>query len=137
MNYNLNKFINAQKKDFETARYELINGKKESHWMWYMFPQIKGLGKSYFSEYYGIESLDEAKEYYENEYLKKNMNDLIKIILELDCSDPKKVFGSPDDLKLKSSMTLFYLATKDKRFILILNKFYNGEFDENTIDIIK
>lgn len=137
MNYNLNKFINAQKKDFETARYELINGKKESHWMWYMFPQIKGLGKSYFSEYYGIESLDEAKEYYENEYLKKNMNDLIKIILELDCSDPKKVFGSPDDLKLKSSMTLFYLATKDKRFILVLNKFYNGEFDENTIDIIK
>ena len=71
MNYNLNKFINAQKKDFETARYELINGKKESHWMWYMFPQIKGLGKSYFSEYYGIESLDEVKEYYENEYLKK------------------------------------------------------------------
>ena len=65
------------------------------------------------------------------------MNDLIKIILELDCSDPKKVFGSPDDLKLKSSMTLFYLATKDKRFILVLNKFYNGEFDENTIDIIK
>ena len=64
------------------------------------------------------------------------MNDLIKIILELDCSDPKKVFGSPDDLKLKSSMTLFYLATKDKRFILVLNKFYNGEFDENTIDII-
>lgn len=137
MNYNLNKFINAQKKDFETARCELINGKKESHWMWYMFPQIKGLGKSYFSEYYGIESLDEAIEYYENEFLKNNMNDLIKIILELDCSDPRKVFGSPDDLKLKSSMTLFYIATKDKRFIMVLNKFYNGEFDENTIDIIK
>ena len=62
-NYNLNKFINAQKKDFEIARSELINGKKESHWMWYMFPQIKGLGKSYFSEYCGIESLNEAKEY--------------------------------------------------------------------------
>lgn len=137
MNYNLNKFINAQKKDFEAARCELINGKKESHWMWYMFPQIKGLGKSYFSEYYGIESLDEAKEYYENEYLKNNMNDLIKIILELDCSDPRKVFGSPDDLKLKSSMTLFYLATKEKRFIMVLNKFYNGEFDQNTINIIK
>lgn len=137
MSYNLHKFINAQKKDFELACEELKRGKKESHWMWYIFPQLKGLGNSYFSEYYGIESISEAKEYYENEYLKQNLNDLTGIILNLECSNPRIVFGSPDDLKLQSSMTLFYLATNETIFKKVLDKFYNGEMDSKTILLLK
>ena len=136
VNSNLDRFIKAQKNDFEIARQELQNGKKESHWMWYIFPQLKGLGFSYISNYYGIESLTEAKANYDNEYLKSNLNELIKILLNIESNNPTIIFGSPDDLKLKSSMTLFYLATNEKRFKKVLDKYYNGELDQKTLDLL-
>ncbi len=136
MEYDLNRYINAQIHNFDLAYKELKNGKKVSHYMWYMFPQLKGLGRSYYSEYYGIISIDEAKEYYQNEFLRNNMNTLLNILLGLKENDPYIIFGTPDNFKLKSSMTLFYLATKEIIFKKIIDKFYNGELDVQTIKLL-
>ena len=132
MKYNLNKFVNAQKKDFDIALKELKNGKKESHYMWYIFPQLKGLGHSYYSDYYGITSLQEAVEYFEDKYLHDNMITLINVLLNLEDNNPNRIFGDPDYIKFKSSMTLFYLATGEKIFKDVLDKFYFGFLDEKT-----
>ncbi len=136
MRFNLDRYINAQIRDFDLAFKELSNGKKESHYMWYIFPQMKGLGSSFYSEYYGIGSIDEAIEYYQNDFLRNNMNKLLNILLGLKESDPYIIFGTPDDLKLKSSMTLFYLATKEIIFKRVIDKFYNGELDLQTIKLL-
>lgn len=134
--YDLSRFRNAHAKDFETAISEIRAGHKESHWMWYMFPQIVGLGMTSTSQYYAIENLDEAKAYYEDDILGDHMDELCDVLLNLDCSDALTIFGHPDNLKLKSSMTLFYLALpEENRFIQVLNKFYDGALDEKTVEI--
>ena len=136
--YNLTRFIDAHKMNFENALKEIKNGKKNSHWMWYIFPQIKGLGKSSIADYYAIKNLDEAKAYLNNEYLKDNTMKIVKALLELAISDPTQIFDSPDDLKLRSSMTLFHYAEPTETlFTEVLNKFYGGNFDRRTITILK
>lgn len=133
----LEKFITAQKADFDTALSEIKNGHKESHWIWYIFPQIAGLGRSAMSEYYAIQNLSEAEMYLENDFLYNNLLTICQELLNLQTSDAEEVFGWIDSMKLKSSMTLFALAdSKEPVFKQVLDKFYNGEFDEKTIEIV-
>ena len=119
----MNRFIEAQKKYFLVAKEELKNGRKESHWMWFIFPQIIGLGKSETSIYYSIKSIKEARLYMENEYLRKNYDCLCRILLRLEENDIVKVFGHLDSLKLHSSLTLFRYVTDKKLYTKVLNKF--------------
>ena len=120
----LDRFIKAQKKSFGTAKYELLNKKKESHWMWFMFPQLKGLGMSWMSNYYGIESLDDASEYFENTYLKQNLIELTNIIANYGNVNIEDVFGNTDAKKLCSCMTLFLLATNEECFRKVIFKYF-------------
>ena len=123
--------------DYETALSEIKAGRKHSHWIWYIFPQIHGLGMSRTSEIYSIESLEEAKEYMGNVLLKSHMLEICNVLLELDESDPTKVMGYPDDLKLRSSMTLFTEATPEYDvFQKVLDKLYDGEKDERTLEVL-
>ena len=138
MIYDLSRFIKAQKKDYQIALSEIKTGKKRSHWMWYIFPQIIGLGNSPTSEYYAIQNINEAKAFLKDDYLAFNLNEICNALLTLDSFDATEIFGKPDDMKLKSSMTLFALASENKHnvFVEVLNKFYAGEYDRKTIDIL-
>lgn len=134
---NLDRFIVRQEKDYEKALNEIKGGKKRTHWIWYIFPQLKGLGSSVTAEYYGIEDLNEAKAYLENENLKNNLLEISQVLLDLNSSDPTEILGYPDDLKVKSCMTLFYYADQSiEVFKKVIDKFYNGEFDRATIKMI-
>lgn len=132
----LTKFITAQEKDFNIALTEIKNGRKQSHWIWYIFPQIAGLGKSATSEYYAIQNLSEAKMYLENEYLHNNLLTICQALLDLETSNAEKVLGWIDAMKLKSSMTLFTLAQPEEPiFKKVLNKFFHGELDNKTVKL--
>ncbi len=133
----LDRFIRAQEYNYSDALKEIKNGKKISHWMWYVFPQIKGLGKSDTAKWYAIKDLQEARDYLNNEILSNRLEQVCKALLDLDCNDAYKIFGSPDDMKLKSSMTLFEIAApENKIFKRVLDKYFNGERDQKTIEII-
>ena len=133
----LDRFIDAQKEDYDMAFREIASGRKRNHYMWYIFPQIKGLGRSSTASFYGIDGLKEAKEYMENEYLRDNLINLSSKLLELDTNDPKDIFGSIDSKKLKSSMTLFELASDNEVFSQVLEKYFDGNRDELTLDLVK
>ena len=132
----LQRFIDAQKNNYDQALKEIKNGCKVSHWMWYIFPQIKGLGHSSTAVYYAIDSLDEAKEYLQNPILNKRLFEISNALLELKNNNPVIILGYPDNLKLQSSMTLFYVVSKNKVFKHVIDKFYDGQFDKNTLRII-
>lgn len=132
----LQRFIDAQKNSYDQALKEIKIGCKVSHWMWYIFPQIKGLGHSSTAVYYAIDSLDEAKEYLQNPILNKRLFEISNALLELKNNNPVIILGYPDNLKLQSSMTLFYVASKNKVFKQVIDKFYDGQFDKNTLRII-
>ena len=135
--YNLDRFIKAQKRDYETALNEIRRGYKRSHWIWYIFPQIAGLGFSPTSQYYSIASIKEAEAYMENAYLRAHLIEISEALLTLDSRDPEQVMGHPDDLKLKSSMTLFAeAATEETVFQAVLDKYFGGEKDQRTLDIL-
>jgi uncharacterized protein (DUF1810 family) len=140
----LSRFVEAQKRDFSTAIQEIRTYRKRSHWMWYIFPQIQGLGFSSTSQYYSIRSLEEAEDFLADPYLGKNLRDICKALLALKADDPHEIFGSPDDMKLRSSMTLFEAAAdkagrkEDKEiFSKVLEKYYGGRRDERTVEILK
>lgn len=136
--YDFKRFIDAHRYSFDIALAEIKNGRKESHWMWYIFPQILGLGFSPTSQYYAITDLEEARAFLNDKYLGSNLFKICEALLELKTNDPHKIFGYPDDLKLKSSMTLFALAAPEiSTFNEILEKFYNGEKCHLTEEIIK
>ena len=107
MNFDLKRFADAQKRSYETAREEIRRGRKRSHWMWYIFPQMRGLGFSSNAHYYGIINLEEARAYLADPYLGGNLREFSGLLLQLDTNVPYRVFGTPDDMKLCSSMTLF------------------------------
>lgn len=132
----LDRYKNAQAASYETALEEIRNGKKESHWMWYIFPQIIGLGETSTSIYYSIKSIEEAEEYLNDEVLGNNLREITNALLELESNDPVEVFGSIDALKLKSSMTLFDLVSSNDIFNEVLEKFYNGEKCLTTINMV-
>ena len=129
----LDRFIKAQENTYLVALKEIKNGRKQSHWMWYIFPQIKGLGMSETSRYYGIDDEEEAKAYLDNEILGFRLREITSELLKLNIDNPVDIFGTIDTMKLKSSMTLFDYVSEDKIFSQVLNKYYNGEIDEKTI----
>ena len=134
---NLARFIKAQESDYKTALAEIRSGHKRSCWMWYIFPQIQGLGSSGTARYYAIEDYEEAKEYMENPVTGGHLREISKALLELESDDATQVMGWPDDLKLCSSMTLFALATKENEvFLKVLDKFYDNKPDAQTVDIL-
>jgi uncharacterized protein (DUF1810 family) len=134
--YDLDRFINAQKDYYDTAYKEIKSGKKRSHWIWFIFPQIRGLGFSYDANYYGIKSKLEGLAYYNNDYLRNNLINITNALLENN-NDIIDIVGYPDNLKIKSSMTLFYSVTNNIIFKNVIDKFYNGEFDDLTIKILE
>lgn len=132
----LDRYKNAQTASYETALKEIRNGKKESHWMWYIFPQIIGLGETSTSIYYSIKSIEEAEDYLNDEVLGTNLREITNALLELESNDPVEVFGPIDALKLKSSMTLFDTVSSNDIFNEVLEKFYNGEKCLTTINMV-
>lgn len=133
--YNLDRFIEAQDDDYSIALREVKNGRKLTHWMWYIFPQITGLGMSETAKYYEIKSLDEARAYLNNELLKSHLIEISNALLELYTNDPVEVFGDVDSLKLKSSMTLFSYVSDNEIFNRVIDKYFNGNKDLTTIRI--
>lgn len=133
----LNRFLVAQKDSYKTALHEIQAGQKRSHWMWFIFPQIAGLGFSETARYYAIRDMDEAKEYLKDATLRGNLLEISQALLDLEVNDASFVMGWPDDLKLKSSMTLFALAEPECAvFQKVLDKFFQGEMDGKTIEIL-
>ena len=133
--YNINRFIEAQAEDYDSALSEIRNGRKQTHWMWYIFPQITGLGMSPIAKYFEIKSLEEARAYLNNELLGAHLIEISNALLELSTNDPTEVFGDIDSLKLKSSMTLFSYVSGNEIFDRVIDKYYQGEKDLNTIKI--
>lgn len=135
--YNLDKYIKAQEESYDGALREIRNGKKLGHWIWYIFPQLKGLGFSNTSYYYGISGIEEAIEYLNNDYLRSNLLEITKALLDLETNNPMEVLGFPDNLKVNSCMTLFYYIDPSiTLFKDVIDKFYDGKFDDNTINIL-
>ena len=133
----LSRYFDAHKQSYQNALKEIKNGHKYSHWMWFIFPQIHGLGRSSTSQYYAIKSLDEATAFLQDPYLGGNLLEICHALLVLDTNNATEVFGKPDDLKLKSSMTLFSLVEgADTVFQDVLNKFYDGKRDYRTLNIL-
>lgn len=134
---NLSRFIKAQEQDYEIALSEIRSGHKRSHWIWYIFPQIDGLGFSSMAQYYAIKDKDEAVEYLKNDILRSRLLEISEALLELESNNAREVMGYPDDLKLRSSMTLFNAVAPDmKVFHRVLDKFFNGEPDQKTLDLM-
>jgi uncharacterized protein (DUF1810 family) len=137
MENRLERFRKAQENSYDSALREIQNGRKQSHWIWFIFPQIAGLGYSQTAQYYAIADLDEAKEFLNDNMLGKNLIEISEALLELESNDATEVMGWPDDLKLRSSMTLFALADPEcEVFQKVLDKFYGGERDERTIELL-
>lgn len=135
--YNLQRFLDVQKYNYDIALEELKNGEKQSHWIWFIFPQLKGLGQSYMSIYYGIENLEEAIEYSKNETLWNRYIELCNVLLSLKDKSIFEILGYIDALKFCSSLTLFYKATNNNLLLELLDKYYQGKMDKKTIKILE
>lgn len=135
MEESLERYIEAHQEFYEQALSEVKVGKKESHWMWFIFPQITGLGASEISKYFEIKSLEEASKYLQDELLGNHIREISKELLSLDYTDATLIFGYVDSLKLKSSMTLFSYISNEPIFNEVLDKYFEGEKDELTIAI--
>ncbi len=131
-------FLEAQSNDYTQALTEIRNGRKETHWIWYIFPQLKALGRSGTAKFYGLEDLAEAQAYYDHPILGARLIEISQTLLELDENDPTSVMGYPDDLKLRSCMTLFsQLPNADPVFAAVITKYFNGEGDPQTLALLK
>ena len=132
--YNLQRFVEAQAGVIEGACAELRRGRKTGHWMWFIFPQLRGLGSSSMAEYYGITSLAEARAYLEDPLLGERLIECSRIVTLIEGRSLREIFGSPDDMKFKSSMTLFaHAAPANSIFIEAINKLCDGKFDPVTL----
>jgi uncharacterized protein (DUF1810 family) len=138
MPYDLNRFLKAQKADYQVAFAEIRAGRKQSHWIWYIFPQLKELCRSETAKYYGIRDFGEAKAYIKNEALRERLVEISEALLLLKENDIEKIMGFPDNLKLRSSMTLFHLAEPTiDTFEKVLNKYFDGKQDRKTVEIVQ
>ena len=132
------RFLQAHELFYETALKEIKNGRKRSHWIWYIFPQLKNLGQSRNSQYYGIENLADAKEYLADETLRSHLLEISQALLELDTNDAVKVMGEIDSKKLLSCMTLFHLAEPTcETFTKVIEKYFDGNLDIRTVELCK
>jgi uncharacterized protein (DUF1810 family) len=131
------RFLEAQNHVYLKALDEIKNGQKRSHWMWYIFPQIKGLGSSENARFFGIKSLDEATAYVQHPILGKHLIEITKALLTIEGKSASDIFGYPDDLKLHSSMTLFSkVENADPVFNEVIKKYFNGVLDQGTLKIL-
>lgn len=136
--HNLQRFLDAQERDYPIAFQEIQNGRKQSHWIWYIFPQLKGLGRSNYSNFYGIKDLAEAEAYLKNETLRERLEEISGALLELEDDDALRIMGSPDHHKLKSSMTLFSSVPGSAQvFAKVLEKFFDGKKSRRTIQKLR
>ena len=134
----LERFVIAQRDMYAIALKEVKSGKKRSHWMWYIFPQLRGLGMSMNAYVYGINGACEAREYLDHPLLSSRLIEITEALLALGESDPISVFGYTDAMKLRSSMTLFAsVIDTDLPFKKVLDKFYGGERDAITLNMLK
>ena len=134
----IKKFLDAQENDYRQALQEIRRGQKQSHWIWYIFPQLKSLGRSETAKYYGISNLEEARAYLAEPTLRSRLIEISEALLGLSENDPRRVMGYPDDLKLRSSMTLFAAADPDcPVFQQVLDKYFNSEPDPLTLKLLK
>jgi uncharacterized protein (DUF1810 family) len=132
--YNLQRFVDAQRSAYETVCAELRAGRKHSHWMWFIFPQIEGLGSSEMAHRFAISSLEEAKAYLEHPVLGARLRECSRLVADVDGRSVEQIFGYPDDMKFRSSMTLFGRATPDNDvFLECLRKYFEGEADPSTL----
>jgi uncharacterized protein (DUF1810 family) len=135
--YNLERFIKAQQSDYPVALEEIKNGRKKTHWMWYIFPQIVGLGFSEASMYYAIHDIGEASAYLQHPVLGRRLETICEALLVLKNNNATSVFGKPDDMKLKSSLTLFAsVPGAGPVFEDVLEKYFNGDMDTVTLKLI-
>lgn len=133
----LQRFIDAQKNEYAIALSEIKAGRKRSHWMWYIFPQIQGLGISSMAARYAISDLAEAEQYLGDPVLGPRLKEISAALLQLKSVDAHQIFGTPDDLKLRSSMTLFAsVPSADGVFQEVLNRYFGGKPDERTLRIL-
>lgn len=137
--YNLERFISAQKFSYDTALSEIRAGKKQTHWIWYIFPQLRGLGRSKRSYDYGIENADEAGSYLAHPVLGARLIEITQALLNLPDSNPKHVMGEIDDMKLHSCMTLFAQVSGENNSVFhkVLDKFFHGEQDSRTLSMLQ
>ncbi|WP_044002230.1 DUF1810 domain-containing protein [Hymenobacter swuensis] len=134
----LQRFLDAQQRDYATALDEIRAGRKRTHWMWYVFPQMQGLGYSETARFYAIQNRQEAEAYLKHPVLGPHLREISAALLTLESTDATRIMGSPDDLKLRSSMTLFAaLEGADPVFQRVLDKFFGGEPDEKTRQILR
>jgi len=136
--FDLDRFITAQENVYSRALSEIKNGRKESHWMWFIFPQIDGLGFSSMTVKYAIKSREEAVAYLHHGLLGARLREITSALLEIQGKSAREIMGSPDDMKLKSCMTLFALVSDENNiFQAVLDQYFGGKADERTIDLLK
>ena len=132
--FDLQRFVDAQAPVYDAVVDELRAGRKRSHWMWFVFPQLRGLGSSPTAVHYGIASLDEAHAYLDHDLLGPRLRECVDLVNQVQGRSAGEIFGWPDDLKLRSSMTLFARAADDNQdFLALLDKYYGGEQDPQTV----
>lgn len=135
--HDLNRFVAAQEGVYETALREIRNGRKQGHWMWFIFPQIAGLGRTETSRHYAIKSREEAVAYLNHPVLGRRLREASEALLSIESKSATDVLGTPDDLKLRSSMTLFKsVSAENDVFLKVLDRYYNGEEDPQTFRIL-
>jgi len=135
--YDLERFVQAQTHDFEIALAEITSGRKRSHWMWYIFPQFTGLGFSAMSQRYAIRSIAEAQAYLNHPILGSRLMQCCEALLAINGRSAHEIFGSPDDMKLQSCVTLFASVTPaDSMFARLLEQYFSGQQDQKTLDLL-
>ncbi len=136
--FDLNRFVQAQEEVYPRALAELKLGRKRSHWMWFIFPQIDGRGYSSTAKFYAIKSKDEAKAYLNHPLLGKRLMECAEVLLKIEGKSATKIFGYPDDLKLRSSLTLFAsVSPADSVFSRVLAQYFGGEPDQRTLELLQ
>jgi uncharacterized protein (DUF1810 family) len=136
--FDLQRFVSAQEGTYDRALNELRSGRKRTHWMWYIFPQIDGLGYSAMSKRYAIKSSAEARQYLDHPLLGQRLMACAEAVLAVQGRSASDIFGSPDDMKLKSSMTLFAAVTPPgSLFAQVLERYFQGQHDTRTLDLLE
>ncbi|HVW75137.1 MAG TPA: DUF1810 domain-containing protein [Rhizomicrobium sp.] len=137
LSFDLQRFDHAQQGVYERTLAELRDGHKRSHWIWFIFPQVAGLGHSAMAQRYAVTSLDEARAYLAHDVLGPRLRECTQAVLDAEGHSAHAIFGAPDDLKFRSSMTLFDLAEPDGIFHAALEKYFDGKSDPLTLEKIR
>lgn len=136
MEFTLERFHSAQETAYEVALREIRSGRKQSHWIWFIFPQYRGLGRSPVAQYYEIQSREEAVAYWNDPVLSRRLTEISAALLNLEDSI-EQIMGFPDNLKLRSCMTLFWLVSGEQVFQAVLDRFFDGKMDEYTVEQLR